>query len=333
MEEKKAYKIGVMPLFLLILDILLIIVVIVMGLIIYTQQKKLNNMEITEVDANESAASVAPIDEPEENIVNEIIEDKEENIVSNQVVKTTNTNTVSENNVSEENGYARKIVDNRAYIYDAQYPANGIKVNSYSSSDGNTYAVSDIIVPYINMVSSDASAMNQEIEGLYNQYIDEFVVCSQNKNSYIKVSYNSYITSNIYSILLTVQRGQGTSESSEYIAYNFDILSGTKLDYNQVCYVAGITNASETIQTTIDNLDDYNSYYLVAGRFTTQEQVDERSAEIENCRKQIYTSYQEDLLNNKLVYFLDNNLKLNIVVKIGLPNNEGSYSKLVVVEV
>ena len=58
MENRDAYKIGLMPMLLLVLDIILIIVVIIMGLVIYSQKKTIeknvadscNNLALTLAD-------------------------------------------------------------------------------------------------------------------------------------------------------------------------------------------------------------------------------------------------------------------------------------------
>ena len=106
--------------------------------------------------------------------------------------------------------------------------------------------------------------------------------------------------------------------------------SEKKLDYNQVCYVAGITDAATSVKSAIDVLDDFSSYYLQVDRYDNQEKVDERNAQIENNKQQIFTSYQQDLLKNNLVYFLDNNLKLNITLNVVLPDGE-NYIKIVTI--
>ena len=134
MDEKKVYKIGLWPMILIILDIALIATVIVMGMIIHQKLKG--------------------VTEPEQ----------KKNHTENKIENTTNTtNNTAENDSSTEQNTA-KTVANRPYIYDAQYTPDGLKANSYLADDGVTYKVSDIVVPYVNMVSSDATKMNTEIE-------------------------------------------------------------------------------------------------------------------------------------------------------------------------
>lgn len=325
MGDKKVYKIGLLPMLLLILDIILIIVVIIMGITIKSLRDEKNKIENEKNAAKEVVDTTPVLTNVVENTVSNEISSKEENEVDN---------TSSDNSTSEETSdvkYISKVVENKSYIYDAQYSPNDLKITNYSTNDGTDYTVYDIVLPYINMVSEDARNTNSEIEELYSKYTEEFRICSQNKNSFIKVNYKTYITSNIYSILITVQRGNEINSTEEYISYNFDIITGTKLDYSNICYVASITDASQSVLDCIDTLEDFDSYYLTVNSHNSQEEVDERNAQITACKNQIYTYYQQDLLNNSLVYFLDSNLKLNIVLKVILPDNTEGYAKIVVV--
>ena len=336
MDEKKVYKIGLWPMILIILDVILIITVIIMGMIIHPKTALIAKnaaaaKEVTPIQVDETRKEDEKI--AEEKVItntNSTAEPKpKKNDTKNTTTNTANTTKEKDNSTEQ---YTAKTVENRPYIYDAQYTPDGLKTSSYLADDGVNYKVSDIVVPYVNMVSSDATKMNTEIETLYRKWVEEFRICSQNLNSYIKVNYTTYITSNIYSICITVQRSNEQVTSEEYFAYNFDIISGTQLDYGQVCYIAGISDAGECVQKRIATIEEYNSYYLVPSRTVSQEEVDARKAEIETYKSEIYTHYQEDILNNQLVYFLDNNLKLNIAIKMKLPDNEIMHTKVVIVE-
>lgn len=348
MEERKSYKIGLLPMLLLIIDIVLIVVVIFMGIIIYTQKQFIKERENIATSNPEVVQTIPQKEETEpvkedtntttvkNEVVNEVvneIKNEVKNEVSNSVSNTTETNNTTDPNPNSGEEYTPKMVENRSYIYDAQYTPNGVKVSNYTTtSDGKDHFLSEIVVPYINMMSDDASKMNTEIEELYKGYIEEFKVCSQNLNSFIKVSYTSYITSNVYSIVITVERGVEKEVTNEYIAYNFDIISGTKLAYNQVCFIAKITNAGESVKEAINQLSDLKKYVLTVSRDVSQESVNKRNEELDECKNQIYAAYEEDVLNNSLVYYLDNNLKLNISAKIVVPGNENSYNKLIRVD-
>lgn len=323
-ENGKSYKISLKTMIFLIIIIVLLIAVIVMGFMLFSKK---NNGE--DVKTSTEKISDKTFEEKEENEVKNSSKDK-----SNDKNSENNKNKVnnSSNNGKENDEYIDKIVSNRGYIYDAQYAPENIGDEEYVSSDEKTYSISEIKVPFLNMTSEDADEVNSEIEELYQSFAREFKVCSENKNSFIKVDYETYVTANITSILITVQRGKELDVTNEYISYNFDLISGTKLDYSQVYQIAGISEIQASVKNTIDNLEDFNKYSLEGRRDVSEDAINSRKEEIEACKTRIYTYYQQDLLNNKLVYFLDNNLKLNIVINVVLPDDEGSYLKMVIVE-
>ena len=332
MEDKKGYKISLKWLMLLILMMALIIGIIVMGFIIYKDKKELakgnaaqNPTVIT--DKTFSEEKLEPKKEIE--VLANITANSITNAVNNNVQNVAVENTVTGTN---EDGTVKKNVETMPYIYDAQYQPENITVTSYETTEKQQCSVSDIKLPYINVASNDASIMNVEIENLYKTLVNEFRICSQNLNSYVKANYETYITSNIYSVVITVTRGQEGQKNESHFAYNFDIITGLKLDYNQVCYIAGINNASENVRKTINELPDYKNYYLVEGGGVSKADVDTRNSEIEACKSRMFTIYQENLLNNKVVYFLDNNLKLNIEITVILPRTNDTYNKLIIIE-
>lgn len=326
MEEKKGYKISLLSLILLVINLVLIFVVIGMAWFIHHQNLKLQNVEI---HSNTPKGQ----ENIEESIPQNTLGNKtSEKVKNSNVIKNSISNNNQESSETSNDEYVRKVVETRPYVYDAGYLPEGLNVKNYSMNNGTEYSIENIVVPYVNMVSVDSNNINSKIEEMYKGLVEEFKVCSQNKTSFIKTNYTVYNTSNIYSILITIQRGQGEKTTEEYVTYNFDIISGTKLEYNQVCYIAGIDNASDSVTKNIENLEDLVSLRIVADRDHSQEEVDQREAKIVTCQNQIYTSYQQDLLNNQLVYFLDNNLKLNIVLHVVLPDNEGNYDKIVIVE-
>ena len=266
--------------------------------------------------------------EKTENIAKEEVKNSS---VKNNVSKKQNTNN-TDNTENEE--YVDKYVKNRGYVYDAQYIPENINVETYKTNDGENHSVLEIKVPYINMDCDAGKECNLEIEDIYKGFVNEFKACSDNKNSYIKSSYETFITSNIISTVITVERGKEENVTNEYIAYNFDAITGTKLSYDQVYGIAGITDVSECIKDNIDSFDVYDEYLQVNPN-ESKDAVETKKENVENCKKQIFTNYQQDLINNKLVYYLDRNLKLNIKMKIFLPEDSKEeiheYEKIVTI--
>ncbi len=321
-EEKKVFKISLKTLMFLIIIIVLLVVIIVMGFMLAS---KSNNEK-------QSESAVSKDNEDKEEVVANIVENKVENKTDNKVKnkvsnKTKNTvNPDSSGNVQ----YVEKIVDAKSYIYDAQYSVENLKIEEYQTNDGTSHSASDIVVPFVNMVSDDADDVNNEIQSLYENYMNEYKVCSENKNSFIKVNYETFTTANIISVLITVQRGNENEETNEYVTYNFDAIDGVKLTYSQTYELVGIKDIEEKVKNAISNLEDFEEYEL--NESYPEEVREARDKELEDCKNKIYTYYQQDLLNNHIAYYLDRNLKFNIAINVVLPAEGGEYSKIVVVE-
>ncbi len=327
MDDKKVIKISLTTLLLLIFAIILLVAVIIVGIVIFEKNKDGKNSENTkEVLQNNQISNSS------QNLIANETNNKTQNESKNKASNQTKNNTLNE---SESSGnsvqYIDKLVENKGYIYNAQYSPENIIDKNYLNSDGNTYNVSDIVVPYINMVSNDASKINTEVLELYNNLVKEFKICSENKNSYVKSNYQTYITSNIVSIFITIQRGEEQTATEEYLSYNFDLVSGTKLTYDQVYTIAGISNIDEDIKKNIDNLEDFDEYVIEEDRNHTKEEVEARNSEIQTCKDQIFNSYKLSVQNKKLVYFLNSNLKLNIAIDVVVPENNEKYVKVITI--
>lgn len=321
-EEKKVFKISLKTLMFLIIIIVLLVVIIVMGFMLASKSHNEKQSESAVSKDNEDKEEVVS------NIVENEVENKTDNKVKNKVSnKTKNTvNPDSSGNVQ----YVEKIVDAKSYIYDAQYSVENLKIEEYQTNDGTSHSASDIVVPFVNMVSDDADDVNNEIQSLYENYMNEYKVCSENKNSFIKVNYETFTTANIISVLITVQRGNENEETNEYVTYNFDAIDGVKLTYSQTYELVGIKDIEEKVKNVISNLEDFEEYEL--NESYPEEVREARDKELEDCKNKIYTYYQQDLLNNHIAYYLDRNLKFNIAINVVLPAEGGEYSKIVVVE-
>ncbi len=321
-DNKKVFKISLTTLILIVTVIVLLVVVIIMGFM-------MKGLKGYADDGDEQLGVISDkkFEEKEFDVKNKV-----ENKIENSTLKNTVSNIIE--NSTDNSGvaeYIGKVVENRGYTYDAQYTAEKKVENEYEASDGNSYSISDIRVPFINMNSEDAETYNSKIEELYQGFVNEFKVCSENKNSFIKVAYETYTTSNIISIFMVAQRGKEGKITEEYFSYNFDALSGEIIDYEQACRIAGIQNIDESVSKAISSLEDFDEYILDDKRID-KELIDARNGEIDYCKSLIYAYYQDDLSNNRLVYFLDNNLKLNIVINVVLPAEGGNYDKPVVID-
>ena len=98
------------------------------------------------------------------------------------------------------------------------------------------------------------------------------------------------------------------------------------MTYEQIYGIAGINNIEECIKNNIEELEEFKKY---SANLKNNNDITNLQNEVDACQKQMYTYYQEDLLNNKLVYFLDSNLKLNVKLKIVLPKDESGSNQII----
>ena len=112
MEDKKGYKIGLMPLILLILNIILIIVIIVMGFIIHNKNQEnakgnsLNGAVITNIVSNSTIEKPEPT-----NKIDDVFENIIAGSIQNAVAAATNsTENVTTIDASTKDEYAGKML-------------------------------------------------------------------------------------------------------------------------------------------------------------------------------------------------------------------------------
>ena len=98
--------------------------------------------------------------------------------------------------------------------------------------------------------STDAEAANQELESRFGEALD-------NGNSYsgmYALDYEAYLNGSVLSVV-TVGKYDGGNTYG--LAYNFDVLTGKKLDNKQVCDAAGENYEGEIV----DLREELNEYY------------------------------------------------------------------------
>lgn len=241
----------------------------------------------------------------------------------NKNEETTTSTKNSENDKLDEiqtDERVKKIDYSKEYVYDAEYEHNATS-ESYSTSE-NTYNVSDIVVPFININSTDANSANTMIKGMYNICISKFNEGINDNITYVdKCNYESYINNDILSIVITYGFGGTDIVNYGYMTYNFDLTTGLKVSYEDLYKNAGLT--SENINTKVNNAIDK---YLENELSTLSPDNYEAGEDINTYKKYSY-NYYNDLVNNKtLGYYLDSNLRLNIVTNVGMPIGREIFS-------
>ena len=311
MEEKKPKKISIST----ILLIIAILAIIVMGSFIF----KLNNDKAREI--KKSTELQAHIDS-----LNATVNDLQGkmNIIS-ETVNTSNSST---------NDFVSKVDDTEDWVYDAKYTKD-VTAESYSINN-KTYYAKDIIVPYININSTYANSSNSDIKKIFDDAIKTYNTGVSDKVEYVdECGYKKYINNNSLSVVLTYGAGATDVVHPKYYTYNINLKTGNQLSYEEIYTIAGfnsstITSKVEAAITQImkEKLKDYKEpnndngtgkYYPDGTNFDTY-------------NNESINNYKNSINNNTLEYFLSDNGKLNVIVKLSIPAGTGETDTIVTID-
>ncbi len=117
---------------------------------------------------------------------------------------------------------------------------------TYTFSDGKS---NTLRIPEILLDSKDAKYANNEIKNRFG----EAVKGSDNYTGAYELDYEAYLTGKVLSIVIFAKYEGGNSYG---LGYNFDVMSGDRLDNAAVCAEAGKT-LSETRATLVSALELY----------------------------------------------------------------------------
>lgn len=157
--------------------------------------------------------------------------------------KKTNNNENSPVNSVEQKieNQSKKIDETKLWVYDANYNEEATdkkKSNQYSTKK-------DLIMPYININSSDAEKVNKEIksvfDNLYSGFGDEGIVYSSN--------YKFYENGNILSIVIVTNEiiiNGGATELDCY-TYNFNLDTLKQIGIEEISPKCGFKSANEAL--------------------------------------------------------------------------------------
>ena len=118
-------------------------------------------------------------------------------VLNKNQIENNNSNTQNYNGNSgnkNNSNLALKIDSTKDWVYNADYNLPTNKDSYYGFSDhSKLIKASDLIVPYININSSDAKKANQEIYKLYEQLINKFNENLKEEIWFTTVEYSSNI--------------------------------------------------------------------------------------------------------------------------------------------
>lgn len=261
-----------------------------------------------------------------------IVYDKTQNDKSSTTTTTDTTN--NESNSNNTNSLVSKLDDTKDWVYDAEYTKN-VTADSYSTYY-ETYYAKDIVVPYINVNSSYANTANSDIKKVFDEAIKSYNDGVSDKMTYVdECGYKKYVTDNSLSVILTYGVGATDVVHPKYYTYNIDLKTGNQLSYGEVYNIAGLSSSNidskvenaitKIMQDKLKNLKDPQkdtgdgSYYPDGTNFNTY-------------NNESISNYKKSISNNTLKYFLSDNGKLNIVVKLSIPAGTGEFDTIITVD-
>ncbi|MGM9876175.1 MAG: hypothetical protein ACI310_02980 [Bacilli bacterium] len=226
----------------------------------------------------------------------------------------------------DDNVTSIKINDDLDYVYNASYSYEN-KYTEYSRTiwgdddkiitisnfgipvDFRTVRqyVSDLTVPYININSSYASTVNNELENLYIEYAKNFDVCADDMAKYSVgcteiLTYRTYNYRDILSVVVIYGMQVTSNWILSYNTYNFDLTTGSEITYNDMISMLGynkdtLLQSQETLlKNKMDELwknIDLSTDCVVEGNNM-------------NCYD-IANKMLEDSINDKSILFFANN--------------------------
>lgn len=244
---------------------------------------------------------------------------KDNNKNNNNNNNNNNGNTIKED-IPKTDNTVSKINNDKEWIYDAEYTKT-VNASSYKTQSG-TYYAKDIIVPYINIKSDYATSANNEIKKVFDDAINKYNEGIKDKLTYVDpCNYKKYITSNYASVILSYGVGATDVVHPKYYAYNIDLKIGNKLSYKEVYETLGFnsSNIDSKVETAITN--------------TMKEKLKNFSDdEIKEYNTKSINNYKNSVNDNSLIYFISEDGKLNVVVKLIIPASTGEFDTIIKVD-
>lgn len=226
---------------------------------------------------------------------------------------TADNNKKNQNNINNKK-ITNKIDINKEYVYDAGYKNKDVKESYVDVSNVNRYA-SDLRFPYLNVNTDIAKQINNEIKKTYDELILKYKDLSEEEESESIVSnyfYNIY--NNIISIVIDIER-YGTSDVQHtYYTYNYDLKNNQRLSYKEL--YSQLRDTDYDIKFDDSNINELVKQAIqnnVRRLYISQEEYEKH---FESDVEKSYKEYEESLLNNKLLYFVDSYGRLNLITKI-----------------
>lgn len=220
-----------------------------------------------------------------------------------------------------------KLDNSKDWIYDAEYQKN--TTADFYSTAFKTYYVKDIVVPYININSQYAKTSNEEIKSIFDNLIQKYNDGVNNKITYIdNCNYQKNINDNYISTVLTYGIGSTDVIHQNYYTYNINLKTGNELTYEEAYKIVGID--SNNIETKVENAITSVMKEKLQSFNDSIDYPDGTNLDTYNNKS--IQNYKNSLSNKALKYFISDNKKLNIIVKLNIPAGTEEFDTIITVE-
>lgn len=211
-----------------------------------------------------------------------------------------------------------KIDSSKDYIYDANYIPN-VRSKTYADYDSTIRNIDNYKAPYINLNSSYAKKVNDNIKKVYDQAAQVFDF-SIDHNSCVGIEifeYKHYLVGDMLAVVLTTKYRTCAVTIPKYYIYVINVKTGRKVNLDEILEYKNINKddfnekvKNEIINSYYSSFDDSKDYeYLIDENLKT---------------------YENDT-NKK--FFIDDNGKINLLISITIrPGEIEEIFKIITIE-
>ncbi len=239
-------------------------------------------------------------------------------IIQGKDIKQSEKSEKSEETTTSINTEIKKLNENEDWIYEAQYEKNIV------DHEKKLISADQIKAPYINIDSEYAKEANEEIKVTFNEAIKTYNE-EVNEASPIldECNYNQYIGENIASLITTYSYHYSDLPRPKYKTYNISLKTGKKLTYEEVYKELGYSE--DNIEQFVENaVANKLKEYLIEMSYVTKEDYN-------TYKNESINNYKNSLKDNTLQYFVNEDGKLSIIVKLIIPAGAGEFNKIVTI--
>ncbi|MDY5992693.1 MAG: hypothetical protein SPJ06_01710 [Bacilli bacterium] len=211
-----------------------------------------------------------------------------------------------------------KLNENEDWIIEAQYERNIV------NHEKRLISADEIKVPYINVNSEYAKKANEEIKATFDEAIRTY---NNEVNDYAftldECDYYKYIGKNLASTITVYSYHLTDVPKPNYKTYNISLKTGKEMTYEEVYKELGYNK---------DNIEQFAEKAIIS---KLKEYIDKldfvTENEYKNYKNESINNYKKSLKDKTLQYFVNEDGKLSIIVKLIFPVGVGEFNKIVTI--